>query len=280
MPDRRVIEGSFTRDCAAAVATGTRAQRSLAQAILAFSAAVPSRRAWGWAVDKRGVVTGEMLVHSWGQQPRAEETAGRAYREQFWRDDPLSGQRFLDSRLRIATVEAAGGRREFGRSTYTREFFAPVGWADEIDLYLRDAGRMVATVRLLRAREDPPFQRRELAMLAHLHPLAELAYAAALEPPSPARRGATAPARARSRAARRERAHERGDRAGVDDQRGDRKAPPGDGLSQPRRALAHRAESPVVRPKPDFSRGSYLQSPPLTASCASVRGGETGSLSV
>ncbi len=80
------------------------------------------------------------------------------------------------------TTEAAGGPRELARSVHGSEFFTPVGWADEVGLFLRDAGRMVAAMKLLRSRDDPPFDPHDIAALTLIQPLAELAYAAVLEP--------------------------------------------------------------------------------------------------
>ena len=77
-----------------------------------------------------------------------------------------------------------GGRwaAELARSVHGSEFFTPVGWADEVGLFLRDAGRMVAAMKLLRSRDDPPFDPHDIAALTLIQPLAELAYAAVLEP--------------------------------------------------------------------------------------------------
>ncbi len=171
-----------TLDCLVAVTSSVPAERSLAHALLALTAAVPSRWAWGWAVDAHGAISGEMIVLSRGPQPRDAEDAGRAYRERYWLDDPFAAHRFLDSQRRVLTTEAAGGPRALARSVYGAEFFTPAGWADEVDLFLRDAGRMTATIKLLRSRDDPPFRPHDVAALTLIQPLAELAYAAAREP--------------------------------------------------------------------------------------------------
>jgi DNA-binding CsgD family transcriptional regulator len=97
------------------------------------------------------------------------------YVTHFHRLDPLHPRRFAASGRSVVTMDDAVPRAAFERSSYYRDFLRPVGGRHEVELYLREGGRLVAGISLLRGPDHPSFAGAEVALLAKARPYVEYA---------------------------------------------------------------------------------------------------------
>jgi DNA-binding CsgD family transcriptional regulator len=100
-----------------------------------------------------------------------------AYVEHFHRLDPMHPRRLAPMGRALVTLDEAVPARALVRSTYYHDFLRPLGVRHEVELLLRDAGRVVGGISLLRGPRERPFGARELALLAAARPFVELAFA-------------------------------------------------------------------------------------------------------
>lgn len=103
---------------------------------------------------------------------RPEEN-GR-YTGYFHELDPFHPRRFAASGADLATSNDLGQRLD--RTDYYAEFFRPMGYRYEAELYLRHAGRIVAGVSLLKSAEDGDFTKEEIRFLQKSHSFVEQSY--------------------------------------------------------------------------------------------------------
>lgn len=101
-----------------------------------------------------------------------------SYLAHFHRLDPFHPRRFEEQRLPLVTVDHVGGLPAYRHSEYCIGFMAPLGLLHEVELHLRDAGRIVGGVALLRSPTEPKFGSGELSLLRRTHGFVERAFAA------------------------------------------------------------------------------------------------------
>jgi DNA-binding CsgD family transcriptional regulator len=154
----------------------------MAHALATLAAGVASSRAAIYPVDHGGQIGAGMIVLTRGPQPRAPERDRREYVALGGLDDPYSPCRHLDGSRRVMSAADLGGERRFARTRYG-DFLHRAGFAHQATLFLRHAGRIVGGALLLRTPDEPDFDARDLAFLAHVQPLVETAYELALAPP-------------------------------------------------------------------------------------------------
>jgi DNA-binding CsgD family transcriptional regulator len=100
-----------------------------------------------------------------------------AYVEHFHRLDPMHPRRLAPTGRALVTLDEAVPARALERSAYYHDFLRPLGVRHEVELLLRDAGRVVGGISLLRGPRAKPFAARELTLLAAARPFVELAFA-------------------------------------------------------------------------------------------------------
>ena len=105
-----------------------------------------------------------------------------AYVEHFHRLDPMHPRRLVPTGRALVTLDDAVPARALVRSAYYHDFMRPLGVRHEVELLLRDAGRVVGGISLLRGPGAKPFAARELALLAAARPFVELAFARGCDP--------------------------------------------------------------------------------------------------
>jgi DNA-binding CsgD family transcriptional regulator len=149
--------------------------RSVAAAVVIFS-----------PVDRRlNLFTHAPLIVNHETGLEALERARREYLADFRALDPFAPSRWSQSTRTVVGVREVGGPHAFARSSY-HEFLASHGMASQTSIFLRDCGRIVAAILLLRRREEPDPTSAELQLLRGTQPLLEQALALARGLPLPA----------------------------------------------------------------------------------------------
>ncbi|MCT7369931.1 helix-turn-helix transcriptional regulator [Mycolicibacterium llatzerense] len=109
------------------------------------------------------------------------EENGR-YNGYFHELDPFHPRRFAATGADLATSNDLGERLD--RTDYYAEFFRPMGYRYEAELYLRHAGRIVAGISLLKSAQDGDFTKDEIGFLQKSHAFVERSYCMLGELPS------------------------------------------------------------------------------------------------
>lgn len=109
------------------------------------------------------------------------EENGR-YNGYFHELDPFHPRRFAATGADLATSNDLAQRLD--RTDYYAEFFRPMGYRYEAELYLRHAGRIVAGVSLLKSATDGDFTKDEIEFLQKSHAFVEQSYCMLGELPS------------------------------------------------------------------------------------------------
>ena len=153
---------------------GAPLERLKAHALDAVAAVVPVTLAWCFEVDRRRRPARTVVL----QAGRPDLDAASEWRRSIVDHDPFAAARV---EARGATVLAL---KDFdaGETEPYRRHLAAVRLADRADVYLRNAGTIVAQLALLRSSELGIFSRHDLNALRRLQPLLEHAFACALEP--------------------------------------------------------------------------------------------------
>ncbi len=146
-------------------------ERLQAHALDAVAAVVPVSLAWCFEVDRRHRPGRTVVLHPGG--PDLD-----AWRRAHGDHDPFAAARV---EARGATVLALKDFDDDETGPYRRQL-ADARLADRADVYLRNAGRIVAQLALVRSSELGSFSRDDLNALRRLQPLLEHAFACALEP--------------------------------------------------------------------------------------------------
>lgn len=152
-------------------------QRLKAHALSAVTAIVPVTLAWFFGVDRRRQFK-QAIVLQRGRHDVVPDAELRHYLSDIAGADPFTA---AETEARGATVL---GCRDFDEqliAPYRRGLVA-ARLRDRADIYLRDAGTIVAQVALLRSDQLEPFSSADLTALRRLQPLLEHALACALEP--------------------------------------------------------------------------------------------------
>lgn len=110
------------------------------------------------------------------------EENGR-YNDYFHELDPFHPRRFAATGADLATSNDLAQRLD--RTDYYAEFFRPMGYRYEAELYLRHAGRIVAGVSLLKSAQDGDFTKEEIQFLQKTHAFVEQSYCMLGELPTP-----------------------------------------------------------------------------------------------
>jgi DNA-binding CsgD family transcriptional regulator len=111
--------------------------------------------------------------------------AQRAYEDRFRLLDPFDPQRFAETNVTVANIAYVGGQTAFERTAYGGVFLPCIGLKWAACLYLRDAGRIVAGVKLLREPELADFTAGETALLQHTHRFLQSTFVLARRVPLP-----------------------------------------------------------------------------------------------
>jgi DNA-binding CsgD family transcriptional regulator len=96
--------------------------------------------------------------------------------------DPFAPHRWADTTMPVVGVRDLGGKDAFARSTFGA-FLASYGLAGQTSMYFRGAGRIVATIALLRGHGDPDVTPAEIMLLRRSHAFLEQAYVVARRRP-------------------------------------------------------------------------------------------------
>jgi DNA-binding CsgD family transcriptional regulator len=151
--------------------------RMKAHALGAMTAVVPATMAWYLDVDRRNRWS-QAIVLQTDRFDLEPADVWRGYHATIAADDPFSA----------ASVQSRGatvlGLKDFAACDSERYvgFLAARRLGDRVDLYLRNAGAIVAQLALVRSAEAPPFASADLCALRRLQPLLEHAFACALDP--------------------------------------------------------------------------------------------------
>jgi DNA-binding CsgD family transcriptional regulator len=154
----------------------------MARTLQMLTAAAPAGRAAFCPVNERGEQGAGVVWLETVAPPRPPEDDRREYVLHYGREDPFAPEHHADDRRTVLTVEDLGGPEAFKATAYGGEFLPATGFAHEAMVYLRDAGRIVATIALLRRPEDPGFGQAETAFLRRAQPAVETSYVCSLEP--------------------------------------------------------------------------------------------------
>ena len=96
-----------------------------------------------------------------------------AYVNEYWNLDPFHPRFYADTDLKIAGLDQARLRAGDRFTRYQAEFFRPHGIAHEVEVFVREQGRIVAGISLLRSPDEGPFSEADLALLNKVHDFVE-----------------------------------------------------------------------------------------------------------
>jgi DNA-binding NarL/FixJ family response regulator len=175
-------EPTFSNHAAALAAPEAR-ERLKAHALSALTAVAPATSAWYVGVDRRHRSYQAIVLQ--GDRFRTEpQDLWRRYLASVIEDDPFTAGRVQAYGVTVLALKDF----EPECSARYRAFLADQGLADRADVYLFNAGSIVAQFALLRGHELPPFAAGDLAALRRMQPLLEHAFACTIDPDVPALR--------------------------------------------------------------------------------------------
>jgi hypothetical protein len=111
-----------------------------------------------------------VVKHEWPVDLCDLERARLEYVREVRACDPFAPSRW--STARVVGVRDAGGPDVLARSSYGR-FLASYGLANQTSMFLRDGGRTVAAILLMRRRGEPERTAAEMALLRRAQPMLE-----------------------------------------------------------------------------------------------------------
>lgn len=97
------------------------------------------------------------------------------YQRRYMHLDPLNPARFEDSAETVVHMDSVMNPAEVERSTYYREFLAPMNYRYVADMFFRSEGKIIAVITMLRDAALGPFGAEELLVLRRLQPFLEYA---------------------------------------------------------------------------------------------------------
>jgi DNA-binding CsgD family transcriptional regulator len=143
----------------------------------------------GWyPVNARGENAGGSIALGAASTGVPLQAVRAEYVGRYHRDDPFAPARYLDRPTRLASVAEVGGPEALARTDYARELLPELGAAHQAALYLRDGGRMLGYVSVLRTTGQGEFTDREFAFMRRFQPFFELAYCSGLRSAPPLER--------------------------------------------------------------------------------------------
>jgi DNA-binding CsgD family transcriptional regulator len=154
--------------------------RLMSHALIMLTSQVPVMLGGIYRVDQRGEIAAGMIVTTNGREPVSPELAREWYVRRYGRGDPFAPRRHLHTNRSLTTIDDLGGRHAFERTRYAREYLPAIGAGTEVMMYVRDAGRIVGGIMLVRDRTAPDFDDREVRFLRRTQPFIELSYAMSL----------------------------------------------------------------------------------------------------
>jgi DNA-binding CsgD family transcriptional regulator len=155
-------------------------ERLMASGLDWIALSVPAAVAVFCVVDRRlNVLTnGPIVTRLDPSRSGALEEARVEYLDRHRHEDPFAPRRWAYSAASVVGVRDVGGPALLAGSPYGA-FLARHGFGAPTLMYLRNDGRIVAAVVLLRDAWEPEIGAREIRRLRRCHPLLEHAYAVA-----------------------------------------------------------------------------------------------------
>jgi DNA-binding CsgD family transcriptional regulator len=151
-----------------------RVERLVAHALDWLTMSVPAAMAVFSTVDRR--------MNAFTRDPIVVKAAARADPFAFVLAarplDPFAPYRWADSTMPVVGIRELGGQHAFAQSPFGA-FLASHGLASQTSMYFRSAGRIVATIALLRGQGDPDMSPAEIMFLRRSHTFLEQAYVVA-----------------------------------------------------------------------------------------------------
>jgi DNA-binding CsgD family transcriptional regulator len=165
-----------------ALQSGEVVRRLMAHTIRMVHAGARTDRIAFAAVDGAGDLH-DAVVYDSTPPRRSPEQAWREYVRVYRALDPFAPARHTGSRRALLTVAELGGAEAFARTAYAEGFLAPLGYGEEVGVYLRDGTTVTAALLLVRRACAPAFGPGELRFLRCAQPAIELAWNCAQRPP-------------------------------------------------------------------------------------------------
>lgn len=100
------------------------------------------------------------------------------YARAFWKLDPMHPSRFEGQKIAVVTNSMLMPDRNWRTTPIYRGFYAPHGYFHDCDVFLRQEGRIVAVLTLVRRKAAQPFTEAEVARLESVQPFIEYSLAA------------------------------------------------------------------------------------------------------
>jgi len=97
------------------------------------------------------------------------------YARTFWEVDPMHPSRFEDREIVVIANSMLMDDTAWRETVIYKEFYRPHGYFHNCDMFLKQNGRIVAVLSLVRKRADDPFTAQEVELLARLQPFIEYA---------------------------------------------------------------------------------------------------------
>jgi DNA-binding CsgD family transcriptional regulator len=97
------------------------------------------------------------------------------YARSFWEVDPMHPSRFENQDVVVVSNSMIMDDIAWCETVIYREFYRPNGYFHNCDMFLKQHGRIVAVLSLVRKRADDPFTAGEVELLARLQPFIEYA---------------------------------------------------------------------------------------------------------
>jgi DNA-binding CsgD family transcriptional regulator len=157
-------------------------RRLAARSLQMLVAIVPAARATFCPVNEHGEIAAGVMAVQTTPSGRPFEQARREYALHYAEQDPFAPARHAADRRGVLSVGDVGGAHAFARTPYGGEYMPGQGFDDQVTLYLRDAGRILASIALTRGRGTRRFDPHELGLLRRVVPALEVGYACASGP--------------------------------------------------------------------------------------------------
>lgn len=97
----------------------------------------------------------------------------KEYAQRFWEVDPMHPSRFEECDVAVISNSMIMDDAAWGDTAIYRDFYRPHGYFHNCDMFLKQKGRIVAVLSLVRKRADDPFNAHEVRLLDQLQPFIE-----------------------------------------------------------------------------------------------------------
>lgn len=102
----------------------------------------------------------------------------RQYTETWWAQDPMHPSRYEDQDTSVVSNSMLMSDDEWRQSGIYTDFYQPNGYFHNCDVFLRQQGRIVAVLSLVRRDAAQPFTEDEVASLNQIQPFVEFSLGA------------------------------------------------------------------------------------------------------